>query len=512
MQVRSSSDWWIWAKSVILQELRAQRDYNNNPPYGLRGFLNDKTNRIMGPAILRQIRSKRHKCVPPETIDIVINTCSGERGLNNEESIDFCAGWTLNETFPGSCSWPEFKYKTDTELKTYPFLGKLGWYSGGGYVFQLSGIQSNLLQRMDDLQKNKWIDKNTRVVILEFSTYNANTNLFSICTIWAEFNEGGGIVPKWRFEPFKLIKASGLKGLIYYTCEVLFALSLVFFTINELWEIKKLKLTYFKSHWNIAELCILIVSYITVGLYFYRFVLTREALNLFTITHGNGYLRMESASLIDQYYLFGMAMIVFFSTLKLIKLLQFNKRMDVLSLTIRLCWEDLKIFLFAFAIVFFGFSCLFLFMFSSSLEDFAEIISAIQTTFTMMLGKFDAQEMTQVNSLSPFLIFIFSLINSMIMINTMLTIIIQAFNQVKIDLENEKNKLDVIDFVWSSCKQVLRKENLPKIHVEPKFTDKKDTRPDYSYESEFNALPEKVRILLFFRSTFVYKQFNFIVK
>ncbi|RXG55683.1 Location of vulva defective 1 [Armadillidium vulgare] len=495
-KVKTSNEYWLWAKS-ILSELRAQDWYNGAPPYGLRGFLNDRASRIMGYPIIRQVRTKRYKCEVPSPVDTEITHCSGVRSPFREEEQSFCVGWIFNETFPGSCDWEEFQHKTAGELGTYPYTGKLGVYGGGGYIIRLNGYQADLSNRLDQLQQNNWIDKNTRAVFLEFSVYNANVNLFCMCTVLCEFIDGGGLMPKWRFEPVRLIKDTGVKGLITTICELGFAAATIFFTFRELWEIKKMKLKYFVSYWNLAEMCIVIISYLAIGMYIYRTILTQEALDKFNTTNGNGYVRMDSAAFVDQVFVYAAAAVVFFSTIKLIKLLQFNNRFNMLGLTIRGCWEDLKMFFVAFAIIFFAFSCLFFFMFTAHLEEFAKIISAIQTSFQMMMGKFEFEAMKNINFFSPLLFFVFSVINSMILINVMLTIILQAFADVKMDLANRQNRLDVINHVWISFKRFIRKEQLPKINVQPNFNDKEDGRYGGQYgERKSDNLPDKVSMLL----------------
>ena len=504
LQIRTSSAWWRWAKEVIMQELRAQSWYNRDPPYGLKGFLDDKASRMMGYAIIRQIRSRRHNCEAPEPMNKIIDHCSGVRSLLQEETGDFCAKWTLNETFTGACNWEEFKYFSAAELGTFPITGRLGTYGGGGYVIRLNGPQNHVLMRMTQLQKNFWIDGNTRAVILEFSVYNANVNLFSINTVMAEFLEGGGIIRKWKFDPIRLIKATGIQGTITSLAEIFFVLAIAFFTLSELWLLKKQKCKYFTSYWNLAEVIILIVSYCTIGLYVYRAMLTKEALEEFNRTNGNGYVRIDSAAFIDQIFLFTTALIVFFSTLKLIKLLKFNRRMNVLAETIGICWDELKIFLVAFAIIFFAFSCLFLFVFSTKLEEFAHVTSALQTCFKMMLGKFDFQAMQAANSISPIMFFVFSVMNSMILINIMLTIILQAFNLVKKDLNKQENRLNVIDFVWMQFRQFLRIQERAKTHVQMKVTDKKENLEMNCNTSDADELPDKVNLYILFKYFILY--------
>ena len=58
----TSNDWWEWAHLTLVPELRAQAHYNGQAPYGLRGFIGDHTNRIMGYAILRQVRVIPNSC------------------------------------------------------------------------------------------------------------------------------------------------------------------------------------------------------------------------------------------------------------------------------------------------------------------------------------------------------------------------------------------------------------------------------------------------------------------
>ncbi|XP_047496061.1 polycystic kidney disease protein 1-like 2 [Penaeus chinensis] len=495
-KIVTADHFWYWSQNVILKELRAQRWYNDEPPYGLRGFLGDRNNRIMGYAILRQVRSDPTRCKVVKPMDGVVKSCSGSRGILDEDYRDYCAHWRVNATFSGACQYPEFHYKTAGELQTYPMVGYLGTYGGGGYVVRLKGAESDIIDRLYLLQKLDWIDKSTRAVMLEFSTFNANINLFATASVIAEFNEGGGIVPKWRFEPIRLLPKTGAAGYIVTLSEIIFVVCTVIFTLKELWKIKKQKCLYFTSYWNIAEICILVTSYATVGVYVYRFLLTQEALDIFEETYGNGYIRLDSAALMDQFYLYLVAIICFFSTLKLIKLLQFNKRMDVLALTIRLCWDELSIFFVAFGIIFFAFSCLFYFMFLMQLQEFARFIAAVETCFKMMLGKFNFEAMNIANPMSPILFFAFSVINSMILINIMLTIILKAFNDVKVDLEKRENKYDVIDFVWSSVRRALRVEERPPHHVTPDVEAKASTIKSQPTYGDSDELPDKVSQLM----------------
>ena len=49
-------DFWSWTTDRLSLGLRANSWYNNLQPYGLAGYLNDFSSRMVGYATLRQLR------------------------------------------------------------------------------------------------------------------------------------------------------------------------------------------------------------------------------------------------------------------------------------------------------------------------------------------------------------------------------------------------------------------------------------------------------------------------
>ncbi|XP_069953284.1 polycystin-1-like protein 2 isoform X2 [Cherax quadricarinatus] len=494
-EVTTTDKYWYWVQNVLLQNLRAQRWYNDDPPYGLRGFLDDRVNRIIGYAIIRQIRSDPRTCRVAYSMRNFVRNCSGSRAYGTEDTRNFCNGWSVEEKVPGTCTYDQFRYKTETELQTYSTRGLLGTYGGGGYVIQLDNLETEDIAQLQTMQSLGWIDKYTRAVMLEFSTYNVNVNLFTICRIVAEFNEGGGVYTSWRFDPIQLLSTGGSFGFILSVCQIIFVATTVMSTLWQVWKIKKMKCEYFASYWHIAEICIILTSYATIAIYIYQYFLIRDALAIFNSTFGNGYVRMDAAALYSQVYLYSLAIIVFFSTLKLIKLLQFNKRIDQLALAIENCWNELATFFIAFGIVFFAFCCLFHFIFMGCLEDYSRLVTAVESTFAMLLGKLDLSEMVQVNPIAPILYFAFSVMNTIVLVNIMLTIIMVTFTLTKSDFESRENKYDIINFIWSRVRQNLRLEREPDASVIPNVQDESQNSAT-SDDSIADELPDKVSQLM----------------
>ena len=63
----------------------------------------------------------------------------------------------------------------------------------------------------------------------------------------------------------------------------------------------------------------------------------------------------RQVGLIDEFYGYGIGAILFVGTLKFIKMLRFNNRFAILTLTLRVVYEDLSGFLSVFFLVFFAF-------------------------------------------------------------------------------------------------------------------------------------------------------------
>ena len=61
IKIYNINDFWSWSMNKLATGLRANTWYNDEQPYGLAGFLNDFSSRMIGYATLRQLRVKNGK-------------------------------------------------------------------------------------------------------------------------------------------------------------------------------------------------------------------------------------------------------------------------------------------------------------------------------------------------------------------------------------------------------------------------------------------------------------------
>ena len=182
-----------------MSNIRAQQWYNGDPPRNLSGFINDKSNRLIGWATMRQLRIQSTLCSVRHEI---ISTCQYDYHFSDEDKHSYQPGW-INQTIPNYSSSirQSFQYSQAEDLDTYISVGEHGSYGGGGYVYEFRGRLSDLQSNLSQLHQLGWIDHRTRAVIIQFTLYNPNVQLFTSATFLTEFLSTTGIYPTVRFEP-----------------------------------------------------------------------------------------------------------------------------------------------------------------------------------------------------------------------------------------------------------------------------------------------------------------------
>lgn len=119
-------------------------------------------------------------CQVHPTLKNLFHHCHSDSGVTTEDNADYSLGWStygvdLNDR-------NEYRYTSWKELNGLPLSGLLDTYSGSGYVWKLTQPTLQCCEREDDietmsermvkLQKENWIDHNTRAIFVEFSLFN----------------------------------------------------------------------------------------------------------------------------------------------------------------------------------------------------------------------------------------------------------------------------------------------------------------------------------------------------
>ncbi|XP_029655584.1 LOW QUALITY PROTEIN: polycystic kidney disease 2-like 1 protein [Octopus sinensis] len=133
-------------------------------------------NVLIGLARLRQLRRQNYSCAGRAGFWSYFENCLQEYSLSSENRQPF---GLQKETAFVSVNKNRWIYQTSEILGGLATSGTIVKFSGGGYVQDLSSTKVESMKLITSLEKNSWIDRLTAGVLIEFTIYNANINLFS---------------------------------------------------------------------------------------------------------------------------------------------------------------------------------------------------------------------------------------------------------------------------------------------------------------------------------------------
>jgi polycystin 1L2 len=403
-------------------------------------------------------------------MDGIILQCNDAYSIGRQDDSPYGVGWV---PFEGNStvnnSRLEYTYSSWRDLNSYPISGTQAFYAGGGYLVELKGNLSDVIDTLQQLQAEKWVDGYTRAVIFEFTIYNAQVNLFAVVTYLVEFLPTNGIETMYNINVVNLLGFYSSAMLLQMACEVIFVIFVAFFFVKEIRSVIKLRRRYFFSIWNWVEMTTIGLSVSGIAIYFYRYFETLRLVEIFAETSGNTFINFQYVAMWNELLLCMVGFLVFFSTLKFAKLLRFNKNIGFISSTLKFAAPALLAFGFCFFVIFMAFVIFFFLIFSSELTEFMTFISSLEMCFEMLVGKFSFADMVRTSPiLGPLFFFIYIVIVFCILVNMFVIILNKSFAQVRADISKQSNEYEIVNFMvdsflkWSGLGSTLQSLGLMK--------------------------------------------------
>ncbi|CAF3980133.1 unnamed protein product [Rotaria sp. Silwood2] len=485
-EISTIDECWNWLENSFVSNLRAQQWYNGETPRNMNGYINDKSNRIIGWSTMRQLRIKSNLCSDQRIISI----CNNDYSLFNEEKHSFQPGWinqTSTELEYSSSILKAFKYTTSDKLDTYIYIGQYETYSGGGYIYEFRGRLSDLKSNLSKLHQLGWIDDKTRAIFIQLTLYNPNVQLFTSVTFLVEFLSTGSISPTARFEPLNFYVFTSVLQL---ACTICYMFFIIYFMIIEIRLLFKLKLNYFRQFRSLIELGIIICSLGSVVVYIWRFQEFKRISRLFKETNGYVYINLQLAVYVNDLLTFFLGFCCFFGTIKFVHLFRFNQRISLFTETLRYAGKELVSFSMMFAIVFMSFLSLFYLLFVSKIWSCSSLLSSAQMLFEMTLMKFDASELIGADAIiGPLCFSTFILLVVFVCLSMFISIINDSFRCAR---ENQVEDQDILSFMLNKLLNWIRMKALSRSQI----TEKQDSRMRAQYFHPIENFPDRIDQLL----------------
>jgi len=234
-------------------------------------------------------------------------------------------------------------------------------------------------------------------------------------------------------------------------CEYIYVVFILYYIIEEAFEIHKHKVKYFYHFYNILDCTVIILSIVGIGFNVYRSIHVDKLLD--------GILKNSNSTVEDQYANFEMigfwqtryndmaAIVVFVAWFKVFKYISFNKTMTQLNETLAKCAKDIMGFLVMFLIVFVAFMQWGFLLFGTQVKDFSTVGDSFFTLFRIILGDFDFEAIENANRiLGPFYFLVFVFFVFFVLLNMFLAIINDTYGAVKDELAERKNEFEISDY------------------------------------------------------------------
>nr|XP_043901609.1 polycystic kidney disease 2-like 1 protein [Solea senegalensis] len=476
--IGTMTDFWIYAQGPLLDGLYWTKWYNNQSlESGERSFIYYE-NMLLGVPRVRQIKIKNNSCKVHTDFAEEITGCFDVYNEKKENDLSF-----------GLINGTAWTYHTEKEIKGSSHWGMLTTYTGAGYYQDLNLTKEDSAVILNELMDNLWLDQGTRVVFIDFSTYNANINMFCVIRLVVEFPATGGAIPSYQIRTVKLIRYINYWDYFILGCEVVFCLFILYYVVEEFLELRIHKFSYFKSIWNILDIVVIMLAIVAIIFNVFRTVKVDKLLGKL-LEQPDIYADFEFLAFWQTQYNNMNAVNLFFAWIKVFKYISFNKTMTQLSSTLGRCAKDILGFAIMFFIVFFAYAQLGYLLFGTEVESFSTFVKCIFTQFRIILGDFDYDAIDRANRvLGPIYFVTYVFFVFFVLLNMFLAIINDTYSEVKEELSSQKDELQITDIIKQSYMKTFMKLKLKK----EKISDVQKALKSGSGEIEFRDFRETLK-------------------
>ncbi|KAI7805279.1 polycystic kidney disease 2-like 1 protein [Triplophysa rosa] len=449
--IGSMNDVWTYMEFNLLDSLYWNTYYNNVPFVNENQSLIYYENMLLGVPRIRQIKVKKNSCKVHEDFRREITECFD---VYKEEKEDDSVFGSVNDT-----AW---QYHTEKELKGSSHWGLLTTYSGSGFYQDLAKTKTESADIIAELKDNLWLDRGTRALFIDFSTYNANVNLFSVIRLVVEFPATGGAISSYQIRTVRLIRYVNTWDYFVMGCELVFCVFIFYYIMEEILEVRVNKVSHFKNIWNIVDLVVILLSLVAIIFSIFRTIKVDKLLSKI-LEQPNIYADFEFLAFWQTQYNNMNAVNLFFAWVKIFKYISFNKTMSQLTSTLSRCALDIFGFAIMFFIVFFAYAQLGYLLFGMEVETFSTFNKCIFTQFRIILGDFDYDAIDRANRvLGPIYFFSYVFFVFFVLLNMFLAIINDTYSEVKSELSSQKDEFQISDLIKQSYEKTIMKLKLKK--------------------------------------------------
>ncbi|XP_069134391.1 polycystin-1-like protein 2 [Argopecten irradians] len=457
-RLNTTDDIWAWLRGQFVDAVHPKLFYNGDVRLNeSRNYMSDDVSYRMGLIRIRQLRVKG-KCDVPSQLQSVIHACPPDYSTDNTETSDFCEGWTMYN--PKKCAGSEWAYKDEDSIMSMSIYGEHDIYSGGGYVKILDQKVKEVRNDLFAMQAYDWIDRFTRLVVIEFVIFNPDSKLFSLPTVTIEMPETGGYYPTVR------IKTARLYPYIDSFDYLVLGLQLVFLLITFC---RSLHLMY--TTWQIGRRCLAQISQwvylisIVTSLAAIVFYVLRIDRTIYTIeklfNSKEEFVTFDIVDVMDTAYKVCVSAELFVAVMNLLRPLTFNHNIYLMRTSISISSKDILSFGLCIMVPMVGFAMLCFVFVGPYQMEFRNFVASFITLFRTLLAMVKIKDTFGEHDIGiSFAFSVFLFVMTILMVNFCISILNDAFTYVKNNKPMPED-IDVYDMelhkhFWRKINDILK--------------------------------------------------------
>ena len=300
---------------------------------------------------------------------------------------------TRNDELLQLCPKP-WRYQHAEETDTTPRWGKFSFYDGGGFVADLGYDNHTGFSIVTNLQNNGWLDRQTRVVLAEFSTYNPSVNILGVATYFYEVDASGLKAASMQTRALSLDSPDAPSHQFYLICLFLYIVLVFLYFGREIFRLYIYRSRYFKSIWNWIEIFQIVFSLIAVVMYIIR---QSKAISTMGKLHKNIYANVsfQEAITCQEVENIALGTLTFIVTIKLLRIIRYNNYVALFSTTLKISARSLSSFSIVLSIFFVAFLHFGVLMFGSVTERYSSVLKGAYFQLELTLGRVKARPINE---------------------------------------------------------------------------------------------------------------------
>ena len=363
---------------------------------------------------------------------------------------------TRNDELLQPCPKP-WRYQNAEETDTTSRWGQFSFYDGGGFVADLGYDSHTGFSTVTNLQDNGWVDRQTRVVLAEFSTFNPSVNILGVATYFYEVDASGLKAASVQTRVLSLDYTNAPSHQFYLICLFLYTVFVFLYFGREMFRLYNHRSRYFKSVWNWVEIFQIVFSLFAVVMHVIR---QSKTLSTMGKLHKNIYanLSFQEAITCQEVEIVVLGILIFIVTTKLLRIIRFNSYVALFSKTLKISARSLSSFSIILLIFFVAFLHFGVLMFGSVSERYSSLLKGVYFQLELTLGRVKARPINELAEASTIYAKIFAFLLLFTLTVLCMNFFIGMINDALLDAKNNVSELyELIDENrWSRSKE--RKE------------------------------------------------------